>query len=139
MKISDFYDENDEIKSVLSQGFISLWRGWLTREEAYKLNQVDAYEVERFKQLIRLLYSKYDIYRAEWDSRTLHKINNIDSFLSDYPCSFEGGDFVEIFIPSLDLLIKETYDYTFIFWYKENKVQECISSLASQVRLYTFN
>lgn len=139
--ISEYFTEEDVIKIEFKKEFISLWDGWLGKDDFYKLDEVTESEWSRFNQLLKLVHKEYKIYGVNWTHRKAELINDIDGFLPGYEDSMNRGsvDFSQVIIPELNAVLTEEWDYTFILWYKDNEAKEKLEPLIKQVRLFNFS
>ncbi|WP_334061021.1 hypothetical protein [Alteromonas sp. S005] len=138
--ISEYFD-NWEVKEEFSQEFISLWDGWLGQNECYKLDEVTEYEWERFNQLIKLLHTEYEMYAVNLESGTIYKLENLDKYLPTYEEDMDGGqiNFTTIIIPSLNAVLAETWDFTYILYHKNNGAVETLKPLIKKSNLFSFS
>jgi hypothetical protein len=138
--ISEYFD-NWEVKEEFSQEFISLWDGWLGRDECYKLDEVTEPEWERFNQLVRLLHSEYEMFAVNLGNETINKLEDIDKYLPTYEEDMDRGqmNFSTIIIPSLNAVLAETWDFTYILYHKNNGTVETLKPLIKKSNLFSFS
>ncbi|RXF00249.1 hypothetical protein D9981_09655 [Pseudoalteromonas phenolica O-BC30] len=138
--ISEYFDDLD-VKKEFSQEFISLWSGWLGRDECYKLDEVSEAEWERFNQLVRLLHSEYEMYAVNLENETINKLEDLDKYLPTYAEDMDRGqmNFTTIIIPSLNAVLAETWDYTYVLYHKNNGAVESLKPLIKKSNLYSFS
>ncbi len=123
------YFEELEVKSEYTKEFVSLWGGWLGKENCHKLDEVTEDEWARFNNLLRNLAKDFSIERVDCERKLLSKLNNIESVLSNYEESMnkDSSMFTKIVIPNLGCVISEEWDYTYIIWHKNNGAVEALS------------
>ncbi len=138
--ISEYFDDW-EVKEEFSQEFISLWGGWLGREDCYKLDEVTESEWERFNQLVSLLHSKYEMYAVNLENETIDKLEDLDKYLPTYEEDMNRGqiNFTTIIIPSLNAVFAETWDFTYILYHKNNGTVETLKPLIKKSNLFSFS
>ena len=137
---SEYFDDL-EVKKEFSQEFISLWSCWLGRDECYKLDEVSEAEWERLNQLVRLLHSEYEMYAVNLENETINKLEDLDKYLPTYAEDMDRGqmNFTTIIIPSLNAVLAETWDYTYILYHKNNGTVESLKPLIKKSNLYSFS
>ncbi|EEX30845.1 MULTISPECIES: hypothetical protein [Vibrio] len=138
--IPEYYNNEDEIRSEFHKEFISLWRGWLGRDEFYKLDEVTEIEWSRFNHLLKLLHCQYEMYVVNWDSREAKLVDNIDNLLPTYEEAMNRGsaNFSQFIIPELNAVLTEECDYTFIFWHINNGSREKLEPWIRTAKLFNF-
>ena len=78
--ISEYFDDW-EVKEEFSQEFISLWEGWLGRDDFYKLDEVTELEWKGFNQLIKFMHSKYEMYAVDIEKENTYKLVDLMNYL----------------------------------------------------------
>ena len=123
------YFEDWEVKSEYSKEFVSLWNGWLGKENYHKLDEVTEIEWNRFNALINALAKDFDLEVANCENHSLTKVSELESVLSTYEESMnkDPSEFTKLVIPDLDCVISEEWDYTYIIWHKNNGAVEALS------------
>ncbi|MDC5857454.1 hypothetical protein [Vibrio europaeus] len=138
--IPEYYNNEDEIRSEFNKEFISLWGGWLGRDEYYKLDEVTESEWSRFNHLLKLLHCQYEMYVVNWDNREAKLVDNIDDFLPTYEEAMDRGsaNFSQFIIPELNAVLTEEWDYTFIIWHINNGSREKLEPWIKKAKLFNF-
>ncbi|CAH6938478.1 conserved hypothetical protein [Vibrio chagasii] len=123
------YFEDWVVKPDFKKEFISLWSGWLGKEDCHKLDEVTENEWQRFNQLIELISEDYKIELVSCDKERLIPITDVRSVLSSYEEAMEKDSslFSKFVVPELGCVISEEWDYTYILWYKSDDVVEKLS------------
>ena len=138
--ISEYFDDW-EVKDEFSQEFISLWEGWLGRDNFYKLDEVTEVEWKGFNQLIEFMHSKYEMYAVDVENEKFYKLVDLDNYLPSYKEDMGRGEinFTTIIIPSLNAVLVETWDYTYILYHKNNGTVEELKPLIKESNLFSFS
>lgn len=136
---SEYFD-GFEIKSEYSKEFISLWRGWLGKDECHKLSEVTVAEWDRFNNLLESISKNFILEAVDFEKQSLIKIKNIESVLSDYEESMEktSSIFTRLVVPDLKCVISEEWDYTYIIWHKNNGAVEILAPYIKNSKLEHF-
>ena len=136
-----YFEYYFEIKPEFNKEFISLWPGWLGKENSYQLDEVTELEWAKFNSLIRLISKRYQLYLAKWETEDLIKIDVIESTLSNYKDSMNkpSSEFLRYVIPELDCVLTEEWDYTYILWHKNKKVVDELQPSINKAGLYNFD
>jgi hypothetical protein len=135
------YFEDDKIKSEFKKEFISLWPGWLDKENYHKLEEVTDSEWERFNFLIRNISSRYKLLLVNVDGKIISNIDNIEKMLVSHRESMNktSSEFLQFIIPDLDCILTEEWDYTLIIWYKNEGVIEKLRPFIQESKLFHFS
>lgn len=135
------YFEDWEVKSEYTKEFISFWNGWLGEENYHKLDEVTENEWARFNDLIRSLAKNFALELADCENKSLTKINDIESVLSNYEASMnkESSEFIKLVVPELGCVISEEWDYTYIIWHKNNGAVEALAPYIKAANLESFH
>lgn len=135
------YFEDWEVKPEYSKEFISLWGGWLGKENYHKLDEVTAREWARFNALLRSLAKAFPLEMANFEMQSLTKVNDIESVLSSYEESMGKGacEFTYLVIPDLRCVISEEWDYTYIIWHINNGAVDALSPYIKAADLQHFH
>ena len=138
--ISEYFDDW-EVKDDFSQEFISLWEGWLGRDDFYKLDEVTELEWKGFNQLIKFMHSKYEMYAVDIENEEISKLVDLNNYLPSYTEDMGRGEinFTTIIIPSLNVVLAETWDYTYILYHKKNGALEELKPLIKKSDLFSFS
>ena len=134
------YFEDYEIKHEFKKEFISLWSGWLDKDNYHKLDEVTESEWERFNALIRSISKQYELLLVNLDQKAISSIDDIDKTLLNYDdyMNKSGSEFSIYIIPELNSIITEDWDYTFIIWYKNDNVIKKLKPIIEESELYHF-
>ncbi len=139
LEYNDYFDEY-EIKSKCKKEFISLWLGWLGVENYYKLDEVTEEEWSRFNGFIYLLSKKYTIFLVDCEKKSFIIIKNIKETFSNYEQSMNKtpDKFSYYFIPKLECIINEDWDYTYIISYIRDNTVKKLEPFIKKAKLYHF-
>ena len=123
------YFEDWEVKQKYSKEFVSLWGGWLGKDNYHKLDEVTEAEWSRFNSLLRQLAKDFSLEVANCERQSLTKVRDIESLLTNYEESMnkDPTKFTKLVIPELECIISEEWDYTYIIWHKNNGAVETLS------------
>ena len=137
---SDYFEEW-EVKPEYSKEFISLWSGWLGKENYHKLDEVTENEWGRFNSFLKSISKKYSIEKVDFEAQSITKVDNIETLLSSYSESMnkDSSMFTNIVLPELECVISEEWDYTYIIWHKKNGAVEALSPLIESDGLKHFH
>ena len=135
------YFEDWQVKPEYSKEFISLWNGWLGKENYHKLDEVREHEWARFNDLLRGLAKVFTLEVANLEMQSLTKVNDIESVLSSYEESMgkESSEFTKLVVPDLGCVISEEWDYTYIIWHINNGAVEALSPYIKAADLEHFH
>ncbi len=135
------YFEEWEVKPEYSKVFISLWKGWLGKENSHKLDEVTEDEWARFNELLRILAKDFSLKAVNCEEQSLTKVTDIESVLSTYEQSMnkESSEFTKLILPDLACVISEEWDYTYIIWHKNNGAVEALAPYIKAVGLEHFH
>ncbi len=138
-KFEDYFNDW-EVREDYKEEFVSLWSGWLGKENYHKLDSVSEEDWSKFNHLIRLISEKYNMLLVDFPNKKLKEIRNIEETLSDYEESMNKSreDFSYYVIPELNCIIGEDWDYTYIIWYKKNIIEK-LENLIKEAGLYHFS
>ncbi|WP_262150226.1 hypothetical protein [Chryseobacterium foetidum] len=136
---SDYFKDYD-VKDGFKKEFISLWTGWLGKENYHILDDILEKDWIKFNHLIINISKHYEILVADLDKSKLIKIDYIEKTLSSYkeylnkPCT----QFSIYVIPELICVLEEHWDYTYILWYKNYEIVEKLSFIIEESGLFHF-
>src|ERR1700712_5616969 len=135
------YFEDWEVKREFTKEFVSVFDGWLGTEELHELDDVTENEWKRFNTLINLISERYEIQVVNCERKTCLPVSNVESVLQTYAAAMEkdSSHFTKLVIPSLDCVLTEEWDYTYIVWHKNNGAVEALKPLVTAAGLYSFN
>lgn len=135
------YFDDYEVKDGFKKEFISLWTGWLGKENSHQLDEVTESDWSRFNSLIKLIFKNYRMQIVDLRERKLNDINNIEETFSNYKDSMnKTTDKFSIYvIPELECIISEDWDYTYIIWYTNKTVIEKLQPFIEKSGLYHFS
>jgi hypothetical protein len=137
---SDYFEEW-EVKPEYSKEFVSLWSGWLGAENYHKLDEVTENEWSRFNTLLRNIANDFELEVANFENQRLTKVVDVNSLLSTYKKSMskDSSEFINIVVPTLECVITEEWDYTYIIWHKNNGAVEALSPYIKAAHLEHFH
>lgn len=120
------YLEDWENKPGYYKELVSLWSGWLGKDNIGLLDKVTENEWAKFNDWIRNLASDFEIVILDFETKAEQPISNIEEVLSDYKTSMnkDSSQFIELGIPALGCVISEEWDYTYIIWHQKNGAVE---------------
>ena len=138
--IEDYF-ENFGVRDDFSKEYVSLWPGWLGKHQLHKLDEVTETEWQRFNELLRALFSKYELYAVNLTDNEATKVNKADDIIDSYERSRNKGenDFTKLIIPELEAVYSEEWDYTWIIWHKQNHAVDHLAPLINACQLHHFN
>jgi len=130
-----------EVKPEFKKEFISLWSGWLGKDNLHKLDEVTEKEWARFNTLIRLIAESYRVELLDCESETISNVTDIESTLSTYEESKEkdSSGFSNYILPELECVLSEDWDFTYILWHKKNGAIKALIPLIEKVGLKHFH
>ncbi len=136
----EYFKDYWEVKSDFNKEFVSLWSGWLGKDDYHKLDEVTENEWEYFNKWIRLISNRYQINIVNCNIESIAKVPNIEDTLSTYEESMnkESSHFSKYVLPELDCVISEEWDYTYIIWHKNNGAVESLEPYIKQAGLFNF-
>ena len=134
------YFENFDVKNDFSKEYISLWNGWLGREESHKLDSVTEAEWSNFNNLVKAVCEKYESYKFDIKHNTVEKITDPTIWLPSFEENMEFGEsgFTKIIIPELEVVLNETWDFTYILYHKSNSAVKDLEPLIKHFNLFNF-
>lgn len=135
------YYENHEPQSCFSKTFVSLWNGWLGKDDLHKLDQVSEAEWRRFNDWLREIARDYLFYLPDFERQALTPVDNVELLLVDFQRSQNktSDQFIRLVIPELECIITEDWDYTYIVWHKNNGALERLDPLIRRGGLKSFS
>ncbi|WP_028876957.1 hypothetical protein [Teredinibacter turnerae] len=135
------YFEEWEVKPEYSKEFISLWDGWLGKENYHKLDEVTESEWARFNTLLSSIAEKFSLESVNCEEHSLTKVSGIETVLSSYEESRtkQSSAFLRLVLPELECVISEDWDYTYIIWHKNNGAVEVLSPYIKAAGLQHFH
>ncbi|WP_241902534.1 hypothetical protein, partial [Enterovibrio norvegicus] len=135
------YFEDWEVKTEYSKEFVSLWSGWLGKENYHKLDEVTENEWSRFNDLLRRLAEDFSFEVVNCELQSLTEVRDINSVLSSYEESMnkDASKFTKLVIPELGCVISEEWDYTYIIWHKNNGAVEALTPYIKAASLESFH
>jgi len=134
------YLVDGEIKPEYTKTFISIFDGWLGEANLHKLDEVTAKDWSKFNDLIRKVAQVYKIQRVDSEKEIFVPVNDVEKLLSNYEEAMDkdSSEFTRIFIPSLDCIISEDWDYTYILWCSNSESVEKLKPLIEEAGLFSF-
>lgn len=138
--ISSYFEEW-EVKPEFEKEFISIFNGWLGKENMHKLNEVKEKEWYKFNELVHEIYKKYKINIVDLNENKYKTAKNTNEITETYTVSMnkDASQFTKLIIPELECILTEEWDYTYILWHKNNGAKEAIAPLITKVGLFSFN
>ena len=135
------YFEEWEVKSEFEKEFISIFNGWLDKENMHKLDEVKENEWSKFNDLVHEIYNKYKIIIVDLNKNNYKTAKNKGEITETYTSSInkDASQFSKFIIPELECVLTEEWDYTYILWHKNNGAKEAIAPLITKVGLFNFN
>lgn len=135
------YFEDCEVKPEFVKEFVSLWSGWLGKENLHKLDEVTEREWSRFNDLVRLISKRFKIELLNCESELISSVSDIENTLSTYKEAKEktASEFSNYILPELGCVVSEDWDYTYIIWHKKNGAVEVLIPLIGEVGLRHFS
>ncbi len=132
------YFNDWDVRPEFNKEFVSIFTGWLGKENHYKLDEVTVSEWSRFNSFLKLLHQKHGLYIADLGLNTCTKIEDIKTILSSYKESINkpSDQFTKIILPELNAVFTEEWDYTWILWTKNRGAVETLSPLIKDVGLF---
>ena len=139
--IYDVFFERGEVRPVFRKEYISLWSGWLGKEQLHLLDEVSKEEWQRFN---RVLIGAFGAFRMGVVNRTAEMVEfptQIEPLLSEHEEAMQkdASQFAQFVIPELDCVISEEWDYTYILWHRGTGALEAIKPLLSEAKLQHFS
>jgi len=137
----DYFIDYWEVKPEFKKEYISLWSGWLGKENLHKLDEVTENEWGRFNTFIKLLTKAFIVKLVDCNLETVSQIPNIENLLSGYKESMDkdSSQFTKYIVPELGCVISEEWDYTYIIWHNNNGALEALIPYIKEAGLYHFN
>jgi len=135
------YFEEWKVRPEYSKEFVSLWKGWLGKENYHKLDEVTETEWSRFNKLLRKLGDEYSLELADCENQSLITISDVEQVLSSYDESMnkDSSMFTKLVIPELECIVSEEWDYTYIIWHKNNGAVEKLTPIIESIGLNHFH
>lgn len=135
------YFNDYDVNESFTKEFISLWSGWLGKDNLYKLDKVTESEWGRFNQLLSLLSKEFKIKIASCKNKTLIPVSNIENVLPTYieAMNKDSSMFSKYVLPELNCVITEDWDFTYILWYKDKSTLEKIIPYIEKANLCHFS
>lgn len=93
---------------------------------------------ETFNQLVRLLHSEYEMFAVNLERESINKLEDIDKYSPTYEEDMDRGqmNFSTINIPSLNAVLEETWDFTYILYHENNGTVETLKPLIKKQFVY---
>lgn len=134
---SEYY-QDWELKPEFKKEFICIFDGWLGKENLHKLDEVTESEWQRLNALIQHISKSYDVVQADIAARSVRELGSIDEVLCTYEESMnkDSEQFTNLVVPSLQCVLTEEWDYTYILWHKDNGALEALKPLINKAGLY---
>jgi hypothetical protein len=138
--LKDYFD-NYEVKEGYEKEYISLFDGWLGKDNLHKLDEVTEEEWSKFNYLLNEIFNNLKIYSVDVRKNTCVQVENINVITNTYneAMNKEQTDFTKLIIPEHNCVLTEDWDYTYILWHKNNGTVEALKPLIENAGLYQFN
>ncbi len=132
------YFQEWELRPEFEKEFISIFDGWLGKDNPNKLDEVTENEWLRFNALVEFISKSYDVALADTGLQSVRGVENIDEVLCTYKESMnkDSEQFTKLVIPKLQCVLSEDWDYTYILWHKGNGALEALKPLINKAGLY---
>ena len=132
------YFQEWEPKPEFKKEFISLFDGWLGKDNLHKLDEVTESEWLRFNAFIEIISKSYSVAIADSEAKSVHELESIDEVLCTYEESMQkdSEQFTKLVVPKLQCVLTEDWDYTYILWHKGNGALEALKPLITKAGLY---
>ena len=123
------YCADYSFRSELNAEFVSLWDGWLGKDNLHKLNEVTPNEWGKFNSLLRLLSQHYTLLAISHETKKVTAGLDIEAYLSTYEKAMnkEASQFFAFIIQELSCAISEDWDYTYVIWHRNKGEIESLS------------
>lgn len=135
----DYFFEN-EVKNNFQKEFVSLWPGWLGKENLYKLDEVSENDWDKFNKWILCLSQQYQLLWVDSQNKRLSLVDNIETTFSTYKETMmkNSSQFSRYVVPILNCVVSEDWDYTWIIWHQNDGAVRAISNTIKNVGLFHF-
>ena len=134
------YCADHSFKSDFKPEFVSLWDGWLGKDNLHKLDEVTPIEWGKFNTLLRQLSQHYTLLAISHETKQVAKVSDIEAYLSTYEQAMnkDSDQFSSFIIQELSCAISESWDHTYIIWHREKGEIELLSPLIKACDLEHF-
>lgn len=136
----DQYFSEREVNLEFKKEYISLWPGWLGKENLHALDNVSDEAWSRFNSLILEISQHFSVGLADCALGIVSFPEEIEPFLSsrEQAATKDSSSFLKIVVPSLDCIITEEWDYTYILWHRNGAAIVALKPYILNARLYHF-
>ncbi|PVM86398.1 hypothetical protein DDF62_18985 [Caulobacter radicis] len=137
----DDYFDGGEVRPEFSKAYVSLWSGWLGKDNLHLLDGVGEEEWSRFNALIAAISTDFRVGIARRDPGVVEFPAKIQSVLSRYEEAMEKDEsqFSTFVIPQLHCLITEAWDYTYVIWHRNDGAMDALKPYIADARLHHFS
>ena len=135
------YFKDWNVRPEFEKEFVSLWSGWLGKENYHKLDEVTEDDWFKFNSLIKLIFKKYRMELVDCELKSTSAIDDIEETLCTYQEAMnkDGDKFTKYIIPELGCVFSEEWDYTYIIWHTNNNEVEALLPFIKEVGLFNFS
>lgn len=139
--VYEAFFEHGEVRSDFKKEYISLWSGWLGEERLYLLDEVSEPEWLRFNGLLLAAFEAFRLGAVNHSAETIELPACLELLPNDYNEAMrkDASQLFQFFIPVLDCVMTEEWDYIYIFWYLYIGSLERIKPLLYGVKLEHFS
>jgi hypothetical protein len=132
--------EDGEVRPDFTKEYISLWPGWLGKDQLHLLDEVSEDEWLRFNRMLRAVFDAFRMGVVNRAEKVVEFPAQLEPFLDDYPTAMQknASQFSQFVIPALDCVLTEEWDYTYILWHRNLEALEAITPLLDQAKLKHF-
>jgi hypothetical protein len=139
-------DEDGDFGAYPEATFICVFDRWLSQEDGYLLDEVKPSEWQKFEALSALLLDHFELQRVDPLSGFCHTIRSKrarediqTSCHADNPIRKKFKEFITLYIPELDCVYQEHFDYTNVLWHRAGTVPEVFLEFVEEVGLHHFS
>lgn len=139
-------DEDGNFGSYPEATFVCVFNRWLSPEEAHLLDEVEPSEWRKFEALSALLLERYEVLRMDPWSGACHTIRSErerddirNSCHADNPIRKEIKEMIALYIPELECIYQEEFDYTNVIWHRAGDAPQKFLKFVEEVGLHHFS
>ena len=139
-RYSDYFADFD-VRNELALEFVSLWPSWLGQEYCHKLDAVTDSDWEKFNRFVEAIADSYPLWIPNHGKQKLEPVRNVQATLSNHSDAQQksADRFSQYVIESLECIVSEHWDYTFIIWHWRNGAVESLAPLIERSGLFHFH
>ena len=136
----DQYFQDMDVRPEFKKEFISLWNGWLGKENLHKLDLVEESEWNRFNDLLALICARYEVLIADPANCSCKVVAHASELVQNYDEAMakDTSQFTRLVVPELNCALTESWDFTFILWHLDGVAVETLAPLIEQAKLHHF-